>query len=271
MKLAHIPIHQVTLPPLLHRAALDADELSELARSIATVGLLNPITVRPVGDAYELIAGHRRYLACAQLGWTTIPSMVHDGPTMGDAVAEFARIVENLHRANLTPIEEAIAIARLDSEQGLTIEEIARTVHRSAGWVRERLQLAALGDELRELVHQRALSIRAALLLAEVTDDAHRHHLTRYAMHDGVSVPVLRAWVTEWHNAQASADGTPAPLPQMPSFGQPVIILVPCFLCRTPTPHTHSHAVRICPECANAATQPAPSPDHASGPTREAS
>jgi len=270
MKLLDIPIHQITLPERLHRVDLDADALADLAHSIQAQGLIQPIRVRPLDSGYELVAGHRRYLACAQLGWTNIPATVHDDPTMNATGAETARIVENLHRANLTPIEEAIAIARLDSEQGLTIEEIARTVHRSPGWVRERLQLAELGDDLRELVHQRQLPIGAALLLTEVTDDTHRHHLTRYALHDGVSVPVLRSWVTEWHNAQGSSDGAAPLLPPLPDFGQPVIILVPCFLCRTPTPHTHSHAVRICPECATAATQPTPSTDHATQPTHAA-
>jgi len=271
MKLLDIPIHQITLPERLHRVDLDADALADLAHSIQAQGLIQPIRVRPLDSGYELVAGHRRYLACAQLGWITIPATVPDGNPMSDATAERERIVENLHRINLTPIEEALAIARLSFEQELTIEEIARAVHRSPGWVRERLQLAELDDELRDLVHQRELSIGAALLLAEVIDGAHRRHLTRYALHDGVSVPVLRAWVNEWHTALAAGDAHAAPLPPLPSIGQPVIILIPCFLCHTPTPHTHSHAVRICPECAQASAQPLPSPDHVSEPTRQAS
>jgi len=271
MKLVSIPRHLVQLPEQLHRAALDADDLNELARSIATIGLLNPITIRPLAEGYELVAGHRRYLACAQLGWTHIPATIMDDPSFGAAGAETARIVENLHRSNLTPIEEALPIQRLSTEQGLTVEQIARTVHRSAGWVRERLALAELADELRVLVHQRQLTIGAALLLSEVTEDEHRRHLTRYALHDGVSVPVLRAWVVEWHNAQAAGEGTTAQLPPMPTPGQPIIILVPCFLCSEPTPHTRTHAVRICPECATAARQPPPNLQHALEPTRQPS
>lgn len=265
MKLASIPAHLVQLPPQLHRADLDARELDDLAHSIATSGLLNPITVRELPVGFELVAGHRRYLACAQLGWTHIPATVLEGDKADDAAAETARIVENLHRANLSPIEEALPIARMQDDQHMTVEQIARTVHRSAGWVRERLQLAELNDELRALVHERQLAIGAALLLADITDASHRQHLTRYALHDGVSVPVLRSWVNEWHQAQAAGEGATAPLPELPGPGAPLIILVPCFLCRTPTDHTRTAAARICPECyqAAASNQPQPQPHQA--------
>lgn len=255
MKLASLPLHLVQLPEQLHRADLDKQELDELAHSIATVGLLNPITVRPLAEGFELVAGHRRYLACAQLGHTHIPATVMEADKADDTTAETARIVENLHRANLSPIEEALPIQRLNADAGMTVEQIAKTVHRSAGWVKERLQLAQLDDELRALVHERTLSIGAALLLHQVDELSHRRHLTRYALQDGVSVPVLRSWVNEWHASQEAGSPEGAVLPALALPGQSFVLLVPCYVCSDPVEHTSTQAVRLCPECAAAIAQ----------------
>jgi len=258
MNLQHIGVHQITLPDQLHRQAIDDEQLVQLAHSIAQVGLINPITVRPLGGYYELVAGHRRYLACLRLGHTTIPAIVRIDTSDNTDTAELVRTIENLHRTDLTPIEEANVIARLHRDQRHTIERIAAALHRSTRWVTERLQLADLVPELSDLVHQRKLGIAAALLLAEVTDSQHRAYLTRYALQDGVSTPILRQWIVEWHLAHAADALAPAPLPQMLAPGEHVVIYIPCGVCGEPTRHTHAHLMRVCDPCYDAATAPRP-------------
>jgi ParB family chromosome partitioning protein len=148
------------------RSAMNSEKLEELAESIRSQGLVQPVVVRPLARAgrYELIAGERRWRACRMAGQTAIPALVRDVP---DEATLALALIENIQRENLNPLEEASALQRLIDEFELTHGQAAASVGRSRVAVSNLLRLLELDSEVRELVDQRRLDMgHARALLA---------------------------------------------------------------------------------------------------------
>ena len=136
---AELPIDQVLPNPRQPRTVFDEDALAELVLSIREIGLLQPVVVRRAGDgSYELIMGERRLRASREAGLTAIPAIIRD--TDDDAMLRDA-LLENLHRADLNPLEEAAAYQQLLADFGCTQDELARRIGRSRPQVSNTLRL----------------------------------------------------------------------------------------------------------------------------------
>lgn len=247
MDIQKIPLSLITLPVEMHRRALDAARLEELAASIKAIGLLNPITVERAGDHYVLRAGHRRLEAHRLLRLDAIHANVRSPDELGHG--EILTWAENLDRADLSPVEEAEAVSRMIEHAHLTIEAAAKYLRRSRDWVTERLNLLSAPRELQDLVHRRELPMRHAYELARVTDADHRAHLTRYALLSGASYAVIRDWVAQWRLHAGSENMGAAPLPAYPLDGSRITIMIPCLTCGAAHPAESLRIVRMCPEC----------------------
>lgn len=144
-------------------------DLTELAASIVSQGVLQPIVVAPDGDGYVLIAGHRRFAAATQSGMDNVPSIIRpDLDTRAKQIS--AMLVENLQRADLTVMEEAVAYFQLEL-LGVKPVAIAKTTGRSRKTVDSRLRLMTLPEEHRGLIDDGQLSLADAELLANYADD----------------------------------------------------------------------------------------------------
>jgi ParB family chromosome partitioning protein len=159
------------------RTTFDADALTELAASIAEVGLLQPVTVRPVGNRYEIVAGERRWRAHRLLGAETIDALVRD---LDDRQAADAMIVENLSRADLNPMEEAEAYRSRIDRFGMTVDELAATAGVDATRVRRRLELLNLVPEAMELLRAGQLNREYAWRMSRL--DVNRQRLVLAAL-----------------------------------------------------------------------------------------
>ncbi len=164
------PVDRIDPNPFQPRSAIDPERLAELAASIRTSGIVQPILVRRHGERYQIIAGERRWRAAQALGLASVPVTLRDVPD--DQLLELA-LVENVQREELTPLEEAQAFQRMQSELGLTQEEIARRVGRDRTTIANTLRLLRLPRELRELVGRGALDAghARALLALEAAED----------------------------------------------------------------------------------------------------
>jgi ParB family chromosome partitioning protein len=155
------------------RARLDNERLDELAQSIRSNGVIQPIVVRRSGDRFQIIAGERRWRAAQRAGLQRVPIVVRDVMQGQErSVLEMA-LVENIQRENLNPMDEALAYRRLSDEFQLTQEEIAVAVGKDRASVANFLRLLKLPDEIRDQVASGALSMghaRAILGLAEASD-----------------------------------------------------------------------------------------------------
>lgn len=163
-----IPIAQIRPNPFQPRRDFREEELSQLQASLASTGLLQPITVRPVDNHFELIAGERRLRAATRLGWKEIPAIVRD---YDDKDLLTLALVENLQRADLNPIEEAEGYSRLAAEFELTQQDIATIVGKDRSTVANSLRLLNLPAVVRRMVQDGQLSVgHARALLAIPTE-----------------------------------------------------------------------------------------------------
>jgi len=166
--LRQIPIAKIRPNPFQPRKEFRDDELSQLQASLSTNGLLQPITVRSVGSAFELVAGERRLRAATRLGWSDIPAIVKD---YDDKALLTMALVENLQRSDLNPIEEAEGYSRLMAEFELTQQEIADVVGKDRSTVANSLRLLNLPASVRRFLQDGQLTVgHARALLAVPTE-----------------------------------------------------------------------------------------------------
>ena len=191
-----IKICTIRRPAYPDRLEVSTASLLELMASIDAIGLLHPISVKPLDNGFELISGDRRLAAAIGLHWTEIPCKVHEDISAIDVC--IVRAQENLHRHNLSPIEEAYSVQRVHSDHQLSLMDIAQRFGRSHNWVVSRLSLCDMSESLRTSVHNGSLKIGHALALAGVDDDATRESMHDLCRSEGATLSVLLSWISEY-------------------------------------------------------------------------
>jgi ParB family chromosome partitioning protein len=202
-----IPVGKITPNPFQPRSHFDEKALDELKASIAEYGVLVPVIVRPKGDGFELLAGERRWRACAALVRATIPAIVRESDDRDSLVVA---IVENLQREDLNPLEEAAGFANLVEEHGFTQDEVARHVGKSRPAVANALRLLALPDAIKAMLVDGRLSAGhgRALLAAPET---RRVALAERAVAEGLPVRALERLTGAVKSPAAPPGVSPAP------------------------------------------------------------
>ncbi len=181
-----IPVGAITPNPRQPRQVFDSDTLEELAASIGAVGLLQPVVVRKVMPGhYELVMGERRWRACEQAGLSHIPAIVRETPD--DELLRNA-LIENLHREQLNPLEEAAAYQQLLDDFSATHEELARKVGRSRPHISNTIRLLGLPAGVQKRVAAGVLSAGHARALLAVEDLQAQEHLAHRIVAEGLSV-----------------------------------------------------------------------------------
>jgi ParB family chromosome partitioning protein len=180
-----IGVHLIEPSPYQARREFPPEELSELAESIRGEGLLQPIVVRRQGDKFQLVAGERRWRAFQQLKIKAIPARVVEA---SNASAAAIGLIENLQRADLNPIEEALGYASLIRDFDLTQETAAERVGRGRATVANALRLLALESEIQGYIGKDLLSTGHAKALLGLEDAEHRLMLARRIIAEGLSV-----------------------------------------------------------------------------------
>lgn len=185
--LIDIPVADITPNPHQPRLHFDEESLSELTASVQQIGILQPVLVRPAtsGTGYELIAGERRWRAAGRAGLATIPALVRRTDDL--AVVEQA-LVENLHRQDLTPLEEAAAFQQLIDDFELTHEQVADRVGKSRSAITNTLRLLGLPPSIQHLLADGKLTAGHARALLATPDRALQEQLARQAVEDGWTV-----------------------------------------------------------------------------------
>lgn len=191
---AELPIAQVRPNARQPRQVFEEEALAELVHSIREVGLLQPVVVRRAGDdAYELIMGERRWRASQEAGRETIPAIVRE--TDDDDMLRDA-LLENLHRSQLNPLEEAAAYGQLLEDFGCTHEELAQRIGRSRPQISNTLRLLKLSPAVQRRVAAGVLSAGHARALLGVDDDTLQDKLAARVTAEGISVRGLEEIVS---------------------------------------------------------------------------
>jgi ParB family chromosome partitioning protein len=213
--LREIPIGDVTPNPHQPRRHFDQEALDDLASSITQIGVLQPILVRPVSNGYELIAGERRWRAATQAGLTMIPAVIR---STDDMASMEQALVENLHREDLTALEEAAAYSQLIDDFGLTHEKVAERVGKSRSAITNTLRLLGLPAGVQQFLADGRLSARHARTLLTVQDRDEQERLATQAVAEGWTVRTLEVAINgpevidEPSPIDDTGDSTPEPI-----------------------------------------------------------
>jgi len=184
---------------------MDPQALEELAHSIKSQGVMQPIVVRPIGNnRFEIIAGERRWRASQQAGMDTIPAMVRDVP---DEAAIAMALIENIQREDLNPVEEAIALQRLQQEFQLTQQQVADAVGKSRVSVANLLRLISLPEVIKTMLSHGDLEMGHARALLGLPDEQQVEG-ARHVVARGLTVRQTEALVRQW------LSGKPEPVEQ---------------------------------------------------------
>ncbi|HZN70225.1 MAG TPA: ParB/RepB/Spo0J family partition protein [Micromonosporaceae bacterium] len=185
-RFAEVPVAAIVPNPKQPRQVFDEEALEELKVSITEVGFLQPIVVRELGpDKYELVMGERRWRAAQALGKEVIPAIVRD---TGDEAMLRDALLENIHRANLNPLEEAAAYQQLLEEFGATHDELARRIGRSRPQISNTIRLLNLPAQVQRRVAAGVLSAGHARALLGLDDSDAQEKLAHRIVAEGMSV-----------------------------------------------------------------------------------
>lgn len=199
-----VPINQIEPNQYQPRNHFDEENLAGLTASIRELGVLQPILVRKVAeDRYELIAGERRWRASKRAGLQLMPVIVRE---VTDTLSLQQALVENLHRDDLNPLEEAAAYQQLVEEFGLTQEEVAQRVGKSRSAVANLLRLFQLPPQVQKLVAEGKLSAGHAKVLLSTPDRAYQELLAARIATEGLTVRDTEEQVKQHNETAAASD-----------------------------------------------------------------
>ena len=191
-QLKNLPVDLVQRGKYQPRRDIEPESLQELADSIKVQGVMQPIVVRPISDRkYEIIAGERRWRAAQLAGMAEIPAVIRQ---VGDQAAIAMSLIENIQREDLNPIEEAIALQRLQQEFELTQQEVATAVGKSRSTVTNLLRLMSLQEDVRRMLEHGDLEMGHARALLGL-DEQDQSQAGRTVVSKGLSVRQTEALV----------------------------------------------------------------------------
>lgn len=249
-ELKNIPLGQIMEPPAPMRVSMDEVALYELRDSIRALGMLQPIIVVPFAVAstegagetgvpvdavakeavsrYEIVAGHRRFLAARLVPLDVLPCMVY---VDGSLAKEAAMLAENVYREDVTAAEEGFFYCELVEKHTLTEAQLCAMVKQSPEYIYARMDMVRKDELVAQLNAQRKINFTVAKELLKCPDQAHRQYLAQMAADSGATGTVVKSWVAQWR-AQQQGPLEPLTPNNTPDAGSPVVEnTVKCWCC----------------------------------------
>jgi ParB family transcriptional regulator, chromosome partitioning protein len=212
--LRDLPIGAIHPNPYQPRRSFNPEELLELEQSLRASGLLQPITVRQGADGtYQLVAGERRLRAATRIGWSSIPAIIKD---FDDRDMLVLAMVENLQRADLNPMDEALGYERLTRDFGHTQQQVADAVGKDRSTVANFLRLLTLPEGIRKLVRDGQLTLGHARALLALPNERAMIEAARRTVDEGLSVRQVERLA---HDSRSDANPGKPPAPASPRAG----------------------------------------------------
>jgi len=248
-KALDVPIEKLVTGAYKQRMG-DADAaLDELCSSIRRLGIIVPITVRPEGEQFVVVAGHRRVAAARRLGLSEVPAVVCEAVP---AEVEEVAFAENFFRVDLSPLELACAIEDCIKNKIMTMDELVAGFHRSERWVRGQVTLLSWPANVLQAIHAGWLGVTAASNIALIEDDTYRDFLLRNAEANGATARTTAAWLQAWRSlappeAALNAEPVAAGVTVTPAVPQ-----APCLCCGQVFRTDQLSHVPVCAGCISA-------------------
>lgn len=241
-----VEIEKIVLPNDNLRETLDEEKFQELVDSIKVYGLIEPVVVEEDGENYKLIAGLRRYLACRELGFETIPAVVRRVDS-GDS--EILTLEENITREDINAIEEARYFQKILQKYNWTVEQLAGKLHRSVDYVYERLALLKAPEPIQKAVEMRALSFSSAKEIARIKDPVIQQQVFDLAVRTNASVEQVKQWKKSLEEDREIKEATPLEGNIQDYSPQTVGGTFVCPFCNREYPYSQSISIQVCGGC----------------------
>jgi len=236
-------------PKGMIRMEIEEGAILELCKSIEAIGQLQPILVRPIGERYEVVYGHRRFIAHQRLGkariWVTVKEL-------DDVQVALMRATENLARLDMSPIEEAAVYVDLRDKAGLTLETIAKKMGKTVGLIKRRMDLLKMPPELQQAIHTKQLTYGVAESLWGLGDMAAISYYLPFAIEHGATVKVVRQWVKDHKDSLRREQGDVGGSGGLQNPNETLPVYVACDLCKGSMKLGEETPIRACPGCVGA-------------------
>jgi len=206
-RLRALPTDLIDDPTKPLRSYTDQTLMEELKRSIAAVGIIEPLVVFEKGNRFEVIAGHRRLMAAQQIAMREVPCVVYKSQP---EALEAIQLHENVHREDLNPADEAMFFAHLLEKFGGDTDDLARHVKQSREYVESRLNLLRGDPLILEALGKSEISLAVALELNKFQQEWYRRDCLHHAIDGGASARLVRAWRSKETAPAAAADTSTA-------------------------------------------------------------
>jgi ParB family chromosome partitioning protein len=246
IEVKEIPIGKIQVGEHEQRMEKDDPGIEELAASIRSVGIIEPLIVAENKGGHLLVAGHRRLRAAKEAKLSVVPCIVRDGSY---AERTEVTIAENLFRLDLSPIERGMALEDALVKRGIPIAKLAKMYHKSEDWIRAYLDIARWPDDVQQAVHCGVINVSAASNLAAITDDVQRDFLLRQAVEQGATAQTTALWLQDWNSQSSLREQAEVPSVPAGQVSAPVVPQAPCFCCARSFPVNRMSHIPVCGEC----------------------
>lgn len=228
------------------RVVIPEERILELAESIKEVGLIQAITVVEKDGKFEIVIGHRRFLAVKKLGLTGIRAEIR---TLTSVQKALMRATENLQRDDLSYMEEAAVYANLYHEHGFTLQMIADKMGKAIGTVKGRLDLLNMDSDVQNAIHHNKITPSVAVELSKIDDEKVLQRYLTLAIDNGVTAAIMAQWAEDWRKGLAyspdrggEGGGHAEATKEQKHFTM-------CELCEGPAEYKDIHNLLACTEC----------------------
>lgn len=238
-------IKKINEPNYIARIGTTENDLEELKNSIVQIGLIEPIIVKKVKDKYEIIAGHRRFLAHKSLGKEKINAVVVD---VNAKEAEIMKLEENIKRKDLNDIEEAYYFEHLIKIGFKSRKELAKKIGRSEAYISQKIEILKYPEKLFHALEQKKISFSAARELIRIKDKDVMNDYIEHAVENGITPAIAKQWADNWislDNYNRGNKGTQKINTSDISTGK---LKLACYVCNNHFFVEQTQMIRICNE-----------------------
>lgn len=241
-----IGIDEISEPTDQIRNVIAFEGLQELADSIKEKGVIEPLIVLRKGEKFEIIAGHRRYLAAKMSGILSLPCIIRG---VDEKEADFLKMHENYFRENINPVDEGKYFIRLHEKHGLAYNEIARLCTRSDGYVLNRVQLLQADEMILAALEGQQLSFSQALEISRSPYENVRRELLRVVIESGATTDTLRVMRHDYERTIRYQDSSAEGITPEARHYEEVKHLIICPACDGRYPVNQIYPISVCKTC----------------------
>lgn len=242
----HTKISNINPPEFDHRIGEDDENFQELIESIKTFGVLLPLLLKPIGDKFEIVAGHRRFQAAKINGHETIPSTIING---SDEELEILKLHENLKRKDLSHVDQGYTFIKLHQTFDLTEEQIAILIGKSIAYVSQHMSVVTGDPEVLHACANDQITFSVSREIVNVKNDTDRKEILKSAVNNGCTALVAHSWVKEANRERENQLNVPEK--EQKPFIPPATMtpVYPCFGCNVGFEAHKLQYIRFCPVC----------------------